>query len=232
MPMQALVVDDHPMCRTAARIAVLAVDPHAKVSEAASLAEALAHAPDYDILLLDLRLPDAAGLAVIYALQDAHPETPILVITGNEVEGLASAVRSAGASGIVSKTEPVTVLAEAVAKVTGEGGHFFTDTGPSVDDQSAVGRLRLLSAAERRVLLAMCDGSLNKQIAYRLGISEITVKQHVKAILRKLGVLNRTQAVLVMQASGGQPEPIVQGPWNGGLRADVHAQAAPPARSH
>ena len=207
-----LVGDDHPICRQATRAAASTVHPDAAISEAGTFRETIAtleraERGGTDLILLDLGMPDLRGLAGLIAVANSAPKVPILVVTGNESPGLSADVRAAGARGFISKSAPIEDLLEAIRAVS-SGRSWFPETvdepaaarshnqgtSPSVAD-----RLETLTAAERRVLGAICDGSLNKQVAHRLDLSEITVKQHVKAILRKLQVANRTQAAILMQ---------------------------------
>lgn len=200
---QALVADDHPMCRSAEAAALRAALPGCHIDEVATLADALRLAPRADVVLLDLGLPDGHGVAGLLAMVTAAPATPVIVVTGNEAMGLGALIEAAGGKGLVPKSAPLTTLAGAIEAVLGGACWFPGDAtadapgSPSLAGVSA--RMATLSVAERRVLAALCDGSLNKQIAFRYGLSEITVKQHVKAVLRKLNVLNRTQAATLMQ---------------------------------
>ncbi len=200
---RALVADDHPMCRHAEASAMRAAFEGCLVDEAATLADALDLAHGADVILLDLGLPDGHGMAGLLAIVAAAPRAHVIVVTGNETPGLDALVKAAGGKGLVLKSAPLTMLVGAVKAVLG-GGCWFQANDPAdhAGGMSLAGvsaRMATLSVAERRVLGAMCDGSLNKQIAFRFGLSEITVKQHVKAVLRKLNVLNRTQAAMLMQ---------------------------------
>jgi DNA-binding NarL/FixJ family response regulator len=202
--LRALVADDHPMCRQAEALALhAALDDQngdgCRVDEAATFADAIDLAENTDIILLDLGMPDGRGLAGLLAIVGAAPKARVIVVTGNEAPGLADLIRAAGGCGLVLKSAPMTMLVGAIHAVI-DGQCWFPDV-PDADHALAAisARMATLSAAERRVLGALCDGSLNKQIASRFGLSEITIKQHVKAVLRKLNVLNRTQAAMLVQ---------------------------------
>jgi len=200
-PVRALVADDHPMCRQAESSALLAALDGCGIDEAATLADAVDLSHTADIVLLDLGMPDGSGLAGLLAIVGAAPKARVLVVTANEAPGLGALVRAAGANGLVLKSAPMTTLVGAIRAVL-DGEDWFPDSEDRATSAALAGvgaRMATLSAAERRVLGAMCDGSLNKQIAHRFGLSEITVKQHVKAVLRKLDVINRTQAAMLMQ---------------------------------
>lgn len=199
MAICALVADDHPMCRTMAGMALTTLRPDAQVREAATLSETLAITDPLDLVILDLNLPDSRGLTTLVDVARARPGVPVLVISATEGDDWESAIAASGASGYVPKSAAIPDIIEALGKVLA-GGRAFSDRcvvdGPSQRTEQAE-RLASLTPAERRVLLAMLDGGLNKQIAFELGLSEMTVKQHVRAILRKLAVVNRTQAVLL-----------------------------------
>jgi DNA-binding NarL/FixJ family response regulator len=197
---RALVADDHPMCRQAETAALRATLDGCHIDEAATLADALGLANATDLVLLDLGLPDGHGVAGLLAIVAAAPHARVIVVTGNEAPGLHALIRAAGGSGLVLKSAPITTLITAIQTVS-DGSSWFCECDDANPGSLAAvsARMATLSVAERRVLGAMCDGSLNKQIAHRFGLSEITVKQHVKAVLRKLEVLNRTQAAMLMQ---------------------------------
>lgn len=201
--LRALVVDDHPMCRQAETYALLTALKGCSIIEAANLADAIGMAENANIILLDLGMPDGHGIAGLLQIISAAPKARVIVVTGNEALGLGELVRAAGGRGLVPKSAPMTVLVGAIIAVIG-GECWFPEA--DLHDETISGslmavssRMATLSFAERRVLGAMCDGSLNKQIAFRFGLSEITIKQHVKAVLRKLNVVNRTQAAILMQ---------------------------------
>ncbi|MBB4155442.1 DNA-binding NarL/FixJ family response regulator [Sphingomonas jinjuensis] len=199
MPLRALVADDHPMCREIATMALASVFPNPAVTEAATLSQALAAAGPFDLVILDLNLPDSRGLPTLIDIASARPDVPVLVISGSEGESWEAAVASAGAKGFVPKSAAISQIVEALRQVLA-GGFAFNARCAQPDGSSSsthASRLATLTPAEGRVLRAMSHGGLNKQIAYELGLSEMTIKQHVRAILRKLGVVNRTQAVLL-----------------------------------
>ncbi|MCU6456142.1 response regulator transcription factor [Sphingomonas sp. A2-49] len=199
-----MVADDHPMCREAAKHALRIADPDLFLVEAATLRDTLDDRMPLDLVILDLRLPDSNGIGSLIDVMRARPGTSILVVSATEDADTERQVAALGGSGFVSKAAPITELVEAVRAILA-GRRWF---GPGATVQAPEGtdrasRLAALTAAESRVLRAMSDGRLNKQIAFDLGLSEITVKQHVKAILRKLDVFNRTQAVLLFHGTAG-----------------------------
>lgn len=202
MVVRALIADDHPMCREIARMALNAVVDELHIFEASTLEAILAFKDPVDLIVLDLGLPDSRGIASLVDVARERPDIPILIISGVYAKGIARQLAQAGAAGFVCKADPIFKIVEAIKAIL-RGDTYFdfgNDNGPDIDAQT---RLSLLTSAESRVLRAMRDGKMNKQIAFDLQLSEITVKQHVKAILRKLGVANRTQAVLLLLGTDG-----------------------------
>ncbi len=193
-------------------MAVEVADPSAKSAFAGSLAEARPLLSGAGMLVLDLVLPDSRGTLAITELVAECPALNILVVTGSEQPHIERKVRLAGAKGFVSKAAPISEMIDAIGALI-DGRTWFSaasleDTDGSPDDNFS--KLASLTGAQRRVLAAMGDGKLNKQIAYDLSLSEITVKAHVKAILRKLGALNRTQAILMLHDVYGSAEPAAR----------------------
>ncbi|WP_010161718.1 response regulator transcription factor [Sphingomonas sp. PAMC 26617] len=195
-----LIADDHPLFRQALKLAVARAAPDAVVIEAGQLGEAAAAARGaarLDLILLDLRMPGSEGLAGVALLHAERPDTPIVVISSADEAATAPRVRAYGAVGFVSKTADLATLEAAVARALAGERDAPGEALPS-DDVSK--RVASLTPTELKVLLGVIAGRLNKQVAFDLGISEGTVKGHMTAILRKLGVQNRTQAVLAARA--------------------------------
>ncbi len=196
----AIVVDDHPMCRQATGMALGVAAPELTVVEAASLAEASARAGEAKLMTLDLALPDNRSVLGVPALLERFPGLKLLVISGALNPDIEQQVAATGADGYLSKATPISVMVEAMRAVISGGTWFsFEPSDAALAPESEFARLSSLTTAQSRVLNAMESGRLNKQIAFDLGLSEITVKAHVKAILKKLAVPNRTQAILMLQ---------------------------------
>ena len=200
-----LIADDHPLFRQALKLAVSRAAPDAVVIEAGQLCEAVdavRAAERLDLILLDLRMPGSEGFAGVALLHAERPDTPIMVISSADEAEAAPRARAYGAIGFVSKTADLTTLESAVARaLAGERDAPLDGVpvdGVPVDDMAT--RVASLTPTELKVLLGVLAGRLNKQVAFDLGISEGTVKGHMTAILRKLGVQNRTQAVLAARA--------------------------------
>jgi len=195
-----LIADDHPLFRQALKLAVRRAAPDAVVIEAGQLgeaAEAARRADRLDLILLDLRMPGSQGFAGVALLHAERPDTPILVISSADEAEAAPRVRAYGAVGFVSKTADLAALEQAVGRALA-GERDAPASAPAETDVAE--RVASLTPGELKVLLGVLAGRLNKQIAFDLGISEATVKGHMTAILRKLGVQNRTQAVLAARA--------------------------------
>ena len=195
-----VIADDHPLFRSALAHAVSRVWPEAAIIEASSAAEARAALEGEgagggaEALLLDLHMADSSGLSVLMDLRQDYPALPIVIVSASEEPRVAAAAAQLGAAGFIPKSASLDAMREGLAAVR-EGDAWFPEVGVAADDDLA--RIASLTPAQRRILGGIRQGLLNKQIAYELAISEATVKAHITAILRKLGVGSRTQAVLV-----------------------------------
>lgn len=205
-----LIADDHPLTREGLALAVKAAMPGVVIDHAGSIAAAAAHAAArgrYRLVLLDFVLPDAHGFSGFLQLQHLLGATPIAMVSARQEAMIVEAARALGAAGFLYKSRPLDELATTLRQI--DAGHpSFPETASSnVAAGNARDRIGSLSGAQLKVLLALADGRLNKQIANDLGVTEATVKAHLTAIFRKLGVTNRTQALLVMQPLlGAAPE--------------------------
>ena len=205
-PLQrALIVDDHPLFCDALSMTLKVVAGLQTVETAGSLEEAtvrLDRGPQPDLVLLDLNLPDVDGLDGLVRLRLVAPQVPVLVVSSLADPRIMRAALRAGAMGFVPKNAHRDTYRAALEAVRAERP-FLPDgvqtEGSSSASEEAIARLGLLTRQQARILQLICEGKLNKQIAYELAIAETTVKAHVTAIMRKLGVHSRTQAVLIAQ---------------------------------
>lgn len=204
MTATVLVADDHPLFRQALILAVERVVPDVRVMEAGTLAaaaRAVDAADDLKLILLDLKMPGAVGYSGIALLHAEAPDVPILVISSAEGEAAAQEARAFGAIGFLRKDADLSAIEAAIAR--GIGARPVTDVvAPGRPDDAIRQTVAGLTPTQLKVLLAVLDGQLNKQIAHSLDISEATVKAHMTAIMRKLDVQNRTQAALVARSLG------------------------------
>jgi len=196
MTARIIIADDHPLFRNALAHAVSKVWPEAAIIEASSAAEARAALTEgaAEALLLDLHMADSTGLSVLMDLRQDYPALPIVIVSASEEPRVAAAAAQLGAAGFIPKSSSLDAMREGLSAVR-DGDGWFPEAGAAEDDDLA--RIASLTPAQRRILAAIRQGLLNKQIAYELAISEATVKAHITAILRKLGVNSRTQAVLL-----------------------------------
>ena len=208
MSERILLADDHPLFRAALREALRRVAPEAEPVEAGSLAEARTalQAGPVSLLCLDLHMSDSAGFVGLTELRQDYPGTPVVVISASEAPGIAARALEFGASGFIPKTAGLDTLVEALGAVRA-GDIWAPEESGEASDEAAerAARLASLTPAQMRVLQGVAAGRLNKQIAYEMDITEATVKAHITAVFRKLGVINRTQATLVAQALEVEP---------------------------
>ena len=205
-----VIADDHPLFRGALRQAVSHALAGAEVSEVGSLdalTEALSTGGDADLVMLDLTMPGVQGFSGLLFLRADHPEIPVIVVSANDDPAVIRRCIEFGALGFLPKTADVEQMGEAIRAVL-DGGVWTPpgiDLAAPVDAEVAdmVRRLSTLTPQQVRVLMMLSEGLLNKQIAYELGVSEATVKAHVSAILTKLDVDSRTQAVIAAAKIAG-----------------------------
>jgi DNA-binding NarL/FixJ family response regulator len=212
-----LIADDHPLFRGALREGVVGLVDRADIAEAGTFEEMsrlLDKGGEVDLILLDLTMPGVRGFSGLMFLRAQYPSVPVVVVSANDDPSVIRRCMDFGASGFIPKTLGVDQMRDAIKRVLGGGVWTPPDvdlTGGS-DAQSAelMARLATLTPQQVRVLMMLSEGMLNKQIAYELTVSEATVKAHVSAILQKLGVDSRTQAVIAINrigAAGDWPRP-------------------------
>ena len=213
-----VIADDHPLFRGALRQAISSLMPAARVIEAngiEELNETLAAERDVDLILLDLTMPGVQGFSGLIPLPAQHPDLPVVIVSANEEATVIRRAIEFGASGFIPKSLNVDTIGTAIEAVL--AGDTWTppdiDLAATEDKETAelVRRLATLTPQQVRVLMMLSEGLLNKQIAYELGVSEATVKAHVSAILDKLGVDSRTQAVIAAAKIGVTQRPSPAG---------------------
>jgi DNA-binding NarL/FixJ family response regulator len=198
-PPRVLIADDHPLYCDALQAVVPQACPGADIGVAASQEEVLAAVTGerpFNLVLLDLNLPGAVGLSCLIALRRVAPDTPIVVVSAVGDPKIMQDAIMAGASAFIPKSAPSQVLINALKVILAGGTYMPTGILSALRNADAAPGRAELTLRQRRVLELLSTGLSNKRIARELAISEITVKAHVSAIFRKLGVTNRMQAGL------------------------------------
>jgi DNA-binding NarL/FixJ family response regulator len=201
--MKILIADDHPLFRQALTLTLKAEFDDLDVLEAESipqLQQILDNHQSLDLLLLDLDIPGAQGFNNLLCVRQKYPELGVIIISGFEEKENIYKAMSHGAAGFIPKSTPVGDMIIAIkdvldGKLWTPDGEFSSDNNQHTEIESKVGSL---TPQQHKILLMFADGLLNKQIAYDLGVSESTVKTHASTIFLKLGVKNRTQAVILL----------------------------------
>lgn len=199
-----LIVDDHGLVRDGLRAILLSSFPACSIAEAGSFAEALGQLeamPDPDLVLLDLNIPDASRFSALEQLRADFPSLPVVMVSGSYDRVTVRDALAAGAAGFLPKTlDRVTILDAIQQVMAGEiyvPGELQSDPLADEEEDKIRKLIDSLTPQQRVVLGHLVAGRLNKQIAHELDISMTTVKAHVSAILCKLNVFSRTQAVIL-----------------------------------
>jgi DNA-binding NarL/FixJ family response regulator len=199
---RAVIADDHPLFRAALRQALSASlgSDILEVANFSQLETLLREARQLELVFLDLNMPGNQGLTGLTAIRNQYPDVLVVVVSANEQLDVIQRALDFGASAYIPKSVPLEVLTQAVEQVLAGDTWIPPHLSAALDadgkpEQARFARqLEQLTPQQFKVLQCIADGLLNKQIAYELGVQETTIKQHVSAILRKLGVINRTQA--------------------------------------
>ncbi|MEH6826112.1 MAG: response regulator transcription factor [Motiliproteus sp.] len=206
-----LIADDHPLFREAIADVIRCRYPDAEILQSENLdaaAELADTHDDLDLILLDLNMPGMHGLNGLMQLRNDAPTIPVVIISAEEDKSIVLQSMTYGAVGFILKSLPREKMTQALEQVLAGQVYLPADVIRSTTDNSRNRRRHIdehaiapemLNSLTRRQLLVlerMANGESNKQIAYTLCIAETTVKAHVSAVLRKLNVHNRIQAVL------------------------------------
>jgi len=198
-----VIADDHPLFRGALREAMSGLLDRVQIAEAGAfdeVAKLLDKNGEVDLILLDLTMPGARGFSGLMYLRAQYPSVPIVVVSANDDPTVIRRCMDFGASGFIPKTLGIEDMRAAIKLVL--DGRVWTPpdvdlaAGSDAETTALLARLGMLTPQQVKVLMMLSEGLLNKQIAYELSISEATVKAHVSAILQKLRVESRTQAVI------------------------------------
>ncbi|MCB1427840.1 MAG: response regulator transcription factor [Nitratireductor sp.] len=199
-----IVADDHPLFRDAMKQAIDGLSETRLVAMAGDFSEVEALAAggeDIELVLLDLNMPGNNGLSGLLKLRSEHPSIPVVLVSATEDAAVIRRALDLGASGFIPKSSAMPEIRSAVETVL--AGGLWIPSGIDTREQDVefadlANRLKSLTPQQAKVLAMLAEGLLNKQIAYELSVSEATVKAHVSAVLLKLGVDSRTQAVIAL----------------------------------
>lgn len=208
---RVIIVDDHPLFRAALKQALSGAFKGIELDEAGTLDAVTARLDrdsDVDLVLLDLKMPGVQGLSGLMFLRAQYPAVPVAIVSASDESHIIRRALDLGASGFIPKSLAVEEMRRAVAAIL-EGGVWAPEGVDAVSPADREGdalaqRVASLTPQQMRVLMMLKEGLLNKQIAFQLGVSEATVKAHVSAILQKLDVGSRTQAVIAAGRIDGE----------------------------
>lgn len=202
---RVLIADDHPMVRDGLRTVIAVAFDQCELFEASSIEEATAiveREGDFDLVMLDLNMPGTTGFSGLVAMRDRFPSLPIVIVSAAQERGLARSAIAAGAAGFIPKSLRRSAIVDALKTIL--SGDIFVpeveegDEAADAETADILARIASLTPQQKVVLRLVVEGKLNKQIAYELDVSMTTVKAHVSAILSKLHVFSRTQAVILV----------------------------------
>ena len=201
-----LVADDHPLFREALSGALEPYFENAQIIQAGSLDDAVSKLKEFDgieLVLLDLNMPGGEYFNGLITLREQYPSIPVGVISGSDTVEVVAQVMSLGAQGFIPKVSETREIAQAIVDMI--GGKKWLPQGmeeqlEKVDDELKLllQRFHELTPKQIQVLSYLRAGLMNKQIAHEMNVTEATIKAHISAILRKLEINTRTQAVLLM----------------------------------
>ena len=203
MATKILLADDHPLFRDALTSVITEAMQNCEISEATNFKETASalSKETFQMVFLDLNMPDSNGLSELALLKKNYPLVPIVVVSAQEEKQVISACLSHNASGYIIKSSTPESIKEAILKVI--SGETYVPRGYSLNSDdgelSLAQKLERLTPSQLKVFIEMGQGKLNKQIAFDLNITEATVKAHITTVFKKLGINNRTQAVLLAQ---------------------------------
>lgn len=200
-----LLADDHPLFRAALKQTLtqsplMAAPECIECENLSSVQRQLESGLEPDLILLDLHMPGTLGFAGLVSLRGCFPEIPVAIISGDDSFQRVVRAEQLGAAGFISKSLPPAELALAISTML-QGDVWFDKVAADAEFEidEVAERVANLTPHQFRVFSLICEGRLNKQIAYEMDIAEPTVKSHVTALMRKLGVRKRTEVILLAQ---------------------------------
>ncbi|WDA40968.1 response regulator [Erythrobacter sp. BLCC-B19] len=200
-PIRVLIVDDHPILREGVAAIIELQDDMVVAGNAANGAEAIVQfaALRPDVVLMDLQMPGMAGVEAVEAIRADYPDARIIILTTYTGDAKALAAMRAGASGFLLKSSLRRELLGAIRAVYRGQRHLHADVAQDIALHAIHEQL---TAREVEILQLIAGGHPNKQIAWRLGVGEETVKSNIKSIFAKLQVNDRTHAVTTAARRG------------------------------
>ena len=200
------VADDHPLFRNAIFEVIKRHYPDAVVAESMDLDSTISDLEandETDLLLLDLHMPGSQDLFGLIMVREKFPSIPVAIISADEDTNTINRAMGHGASGYIPKSCSPQIIHEAIHAML-NGGRWVPEglqnslTPVDSEEKDLASRIATLTPQQYRVLCYLREGWLNKQIGYEMGVTEATIKAHITAIFRKLGISNRTQAVIML----------------------------------
>ncbi|MCL6270621.1 response regulator transcription factor [Sansalvadorimonas sp. 2012CJ34-2] len=215
MNYRIIITEDHPLFCSALSGALQQSWDQIDIAEANNLDDLqrlLKCGETPDLVLLDLHIPGAHGFSALLFLRNQYPDIPVVIISAREEPDVIHKALEHGASGFIPKSSSLETITSAIKQILDGDIWLPADIGPAPEassvDSEMTERLASLTPQQLKVLEMINSGLRNKQIAWELKVSEATIKAHLTAIFRKLGVNNRTQAVIALQQSELEPEPL------------------------
>lgn len=196
---QILIADDHPLFRSALRYALMSMT-NKFIAEAENFSQTchlLTEDPEIDLVFLDINMPDIKGLEGLVTLLNEFPGRQVIMISAYEEPEIINKALCLGAIGFIPKSTQLDGLQTSINQILNNISTPQDEVPRVSGEDDFIHKLQLLTPHQLKVLQHMADGLLNKQIAYTMEISESTVKQHASAVLKKLGLINRTQAGVI-----------------------------------
>ncbi|VUD66671.1 Transcriptional regulatory protein DegU [Thalassocella blandensis] len=200
------IADDHPLFRNAILEVIKQHYPDSTISQSGDLDSTiheLEHNDDLDLLLLDLHMPGSQDLFGLILIREKFPSIPVAVISAMENQDTVNRAMGHGACGYIPKSCSPQTIHEALSTML-NGNRWITKefherlSPVSQEEKDLAAKIATLTPQQYRVLCYLREGWLNKQIGFEMGVAEATIKAHISAIFRKLGITNRTQAVIML----------------------------------
>lgn len=207
--MRALLIDDHMLFSQGLRFLLEDLDPTLQCDSATSIADAVSRTGPFDLILLDYRLPDSQGSEGLTRVLAAHPDSPVVMLSGDGQPDLVNELVELGAAGFVSKSADTDTLLGALRTILA-GGVYLPPHAVALrvpQDQQAATSCAAAGLSPRQLdcLLKLAQGKSNKTIALELELAESTVKTHISAVFSALNVNKRAEAVFKAAALGLLP---------------------------